>query len=206
MKETFEQYIDRILSYAGPATRGHRRILTKTPAALARRVKGATRSRLTRRPQPGKWSARDILAHLADIEVLWGFRIRLVLGQSGVPLIGMDQDVWAKRYRRVDPRGAFAAWTALRRANRGRPENERLAFSYGIGYGDVLEIERDVFGLEVNLASKLGEDRARRNEALLTPAAAAALPPRLERRLVRHALVSFGDHELTIQRLGLGRG
>ena len=117
MKETFEQYIDRILSYAGPATRGHRRILTKTPAALARRVKGATRSRLTRRPQPGKWSARDILAHLADIEVLWGFRIRLVLGQSGVPLIGMDQDVWAKRYRRVDPRGAFAAWTALRRAN-----------------------------------------------------------------------------------------
>lgn len=102
--------------------------------------------------------------------------------------------------------GVLAVDAALRRLNRGRPESERLAFSYGIGYGDVLEIERDVFGLEVNLASKLGEDRARRNEALLTPAAAAALPPRLERRLVRHAVVSFGDHELAIKRLALGRG
>ena len=115
--ETFEQYVARILSYAGPGTRGHRRILARTPASLGRRVKSAAPSRLTRRPRPGKWSPRDILAHLADVEVLWGFRIRLVLGQNGVPLIGMDQDVWAKRYRRVDPRGALATFVALRRAN-----------------------------------------------------------------------------------------
>ena len=117
MKETFEQYIDRILSYAGPKTRAHRKILERTPKLLARRVGGASRKHLTQRPKPGKWSPRDILAHLADVEVLWGFRIRLVLGESGVPLIGMDQDVWAKRYRRVDPRGALATFLALRRAN-----------------------------------------------------------------------------------------
>lgn len=117
MNETFEQYIGRILSYAGPEIRGHRRILARTPVTVSGRVKGATRSRLTRRPRPGKWSPRDILAHLADVEVLWGFRIRLVLGQNGVPLIGMDQDVWAKRYRRVDPRVAAASFVALRRAN-----------------------------------------------------------------------------------------
>jgi uncharacterized damage-inducible protein DinB len=117
MKETFEQYVDRILSYSGPKTREHRAILARTPRALARRVDGVSRPRLTKSPKPGKWSARDILAHLADVEMLWGFRLRLVLGQNEVPLVGMDQDVWAKRYRRVDPRGALATFVALRRAN-----------------------------------------------------------------------------------------
>ena len=117
MKETFEQYVDRILSYSGPKARAHRGILEKTPRALARRVDGVPRKRLTKRPAPGKWSAREILAHLADVEILWGFRLRLVLGQNKVPLVGMDQDVWAKRYGRVDPRRALATFVALRRAN-----------------------------------------------------------------------------------------
>ena len=74
-------------------------------------------------------------------------------------------------------RGVDALEECLRRLNRGRPENEQLAFSYGIGYGDVLDLEQDLFGLEVNLASKLGEDLAQPGEALLTPAAAASLDP-----------------------------
>ena len=117
MKETFEQYVDRILSYSGPEARAHRAILERTPRALARRVRGVPRRRLTKRPRPGKWSAREILAHLADVEVLWGFRLRLVLGQNKVPLVGMDQDVWARRYSRVDPRSALETFVALRRAN-----------------------------------------------------------------------------------------
>jgi uncharacterized damage-inducible protein DinB len=117
MKETFEQYVDRILSYAGKDPGGHRARIGRTPDAITRRVAGVPRRRLTKRPKPGKWSARDILAHLADVEVLWGFRMRLVLGQNRVPLIGMDQDVWAKRYGRVDPRRALATFVALRRAN-----------------------------------------------------------------------------------------
>jgi hypothetical protein len=117
MKETFEQYVDRILSYSGPKARAHRAILARTPKALTRRVDGVSRRRLTKPPKPGKWSVRDILAHLADVEMLWGFRMRIVLGQNEAPLIGMDQDVWARRYRRVDPRGALATFVALRRAN-----------------------------------------------------------------------------------------
>jgi len=117
MKETFEQYVDRILSYSGPKARAHWKILERTPRALSRRVGAASRKRLTKPPKPGKWSARDILAHLSEVEMLWGFRMRIVLGQNEAPLIGMDQDVWAKRYRRVDPRGALATFVALRRAN-----------------------------------------------------------------------------------------
>ncbi|HET7294924.1 MAG TPA: adenylate/guanylate cyclase domain-containing protein [Vicinamibacteria bacterium] len=101
-------------------------------------------------------------------------------------------------------RGVVAMQATLRRLNARKPRSERLAFSYGIGFGDVLEIEHDVFGLEVNLASKLGEDRARRNEALLTPAAAAALPSAVRGRLVPHAVATFEGRTIPVQRLRLG--
>jgi class 3 adenylate cyclase len=100
--------------------------------------------------------------------------------------------------------GVIAMQAALRRLNANRPRSERLAFSYGVGFGDVLEIEHDVFGLEVNLASKLGEDRAERNEALLTPAAAAELPPALKKRLVPYDVATFEGRAIPIQRLKLG--
>ena len=61
-----------------------------------------------------------------------------------------------------------------------------MQFSYGIGYGDMLDLDDDMFGLEVNLASKIGEDLARPGEALLTPSAAAALDPATLRRVVPH--------------------
>ncbi|MCM2255556.1 MAG: hypothetical protein NDJ94_07780 [Vicinamibacteria bacterium] len=63
---------------------------------------------------------------------------------------------------------ALRAWAAT------QPARDRLRFSYGIGWGDVIDLGGDVFGAEVNLASKLGEDTARPDEALLTPQAARA--------------------------------
>jgi adenylate cyclase len=102
-------------------------------------------------------------------------------------------------------RGVERMHALLARLNRRLPENERLRFAYGIGYGDLLELEDDVFGLEVNLASKVGEDLAEPGEALLTPAAAEALAgTALGRRLRRHATVDFADRALTIRRLPLG--
>ena len=54
------------------------------------------------------------------------------------------------------------------------PEDRRLYASIGIGYGHVLNIEdKDLFGNEVNLASKLGEDVAAQGAILLTPQAHA---------------------------------
>ena len=93
----------------------------------------------------------------------------------------------------------------LRRLNRGRVTDEQLCFSYGIGYGDMLDLEEDLFGLEVNLASKLGEDLAKPGEALLTPTAAAALSPALLRRVVPYRIVTFGNVSLPVQQLKLRR-
>ena len=64
----------------------------------------------------------------------------------------------------------------LNAANLLLPEDRRLFVSIGIGYGNILNIEDDdLFGNEVNLASKLGEDVAERGEILLTAAARSQL-------------------------------
>lgn len=102
-------------------------------------------------------------------------------------------------------RAVAAIDRALHRLDRGRPASERLRFSYGIGFGDVLDLEGDVFGLEVNLASKLGEDFARPGEVLLTPAAAAALPERERGRLSPHGRVGFVGRPMKVHRLPLER-
>ena len=102
-------------------------------------------------------------------------------------------------------RGVVALEALLRRLNTGRPANEKLQFGYGIGFGEVLDIERDMFGLEVNLASKIGEDMARPGEALVTPAAAEAVGPIWRRRLVPYTTARFGRDAYTITRLRLPR-
>jgi len=59
--------------------------------------------------------------------------------------------------------------SSLNAANTRIPEHCRLNVSIGIGYGHILNIEdKDIFGDEVNLASKLGEDVADKGEILLT--------------------------------------
>jgi adenylate cyclase len=98
-------------------------------------------------------------------------------------------------------RGSLAMYEALERLNRGRPTSERLAFSFGIGFGEVLDLGRDLLGLEVNLASKLGEDRARRGEILLTPGAVAALPPEWRPKLASSGHVRFTSRPMKVSRL-----
>jgi class 3 adenylate cyclase len=95
--------------------------------------------------------------------------------------------------------------SALARLNRGRPPHERTVFSFGIGTGEVLDLGRDVFGLEVNLASKLGEDVSRPGEVLLTEAAVAALPPSLLGRIEPHGTITFTGRPQKIARLSTSR-
>lgn len=98
-------------------------------------------------------------------------------------------------------RAALAMSAALQRQNRGRQASERVRFSFGIGFGQVLDLGSDLFGLEVNLASKLGEDRARPGEILLTPDAVRGLSPALRRRLVPHGVARFTGRAMPVSRL-----
>jgi class 3 adenylate cyclase len=98
-------------------------------------------------------------------------------------------------------RATLAMAKALERLNRGKPASEQVAFSFGIGFGEVLDLGEDVLGLEVNLAAKLGEDRALPGEVLLTEAAAAALPASLRARLEPAGDVEFTGRPMAVARL-----
>lgn len=66
--------------------------------------------------------------------------------------------------------------TRLTAVNTVLPADRHLYVAIGVGYGKILNIaDKDIFGDEVNLACKLGEDIARQGEVLLTSAAMAEL-------------------------------
>jgi hypothetical protein len=94
MQETPQQYIQRILGYL--EGKNVMDILAVSPRQVARLIKGVTKKRLSKKPSPEKWSVTETLAHLADVEIVQGFRIRLILGSSGIAIQGFDQDVWAR--------------------------------------------------------------------------------------------------------------
>jgi hypothetical protein len=68
---------------------------------------------------PGKWAIRDVVQHLADSEMVGGFRLRMVMAHDRPAITAYDQDLWADRlrYSEVDVRDALEQFTALRRAN-----------------------------------------------------------------------------------------
>jgi hypothetical protein len=114
VQETPQEYTTRILGYL--AGKNPLELLSKSHKEIAALVKGADAAKMSRRPQPGKWSVTEILAHLADVELVQGFRMRLILGSNGTAIQGFDQDVWAEysNYARHDPDLSLQAYTATR--------------------------------------------------------------------------------------------
>ena len=152
-------------------------------------------------------TARDGILHFLMIFARFSDEADKIVSRSGGDIVKVEADSLLLRYDDVASAcaGVEALESLLRRMNRELPANERLRFSYGIGYGDVLDLDEDMFGLEVNLASKLGEDMARPGEALLTPSAAATLDAATLRRVVAHKVVVFGKTAIPITRLKLRR-
>ena len=103
MQETPQQYTQRILGYL--EGKNPMEILATTPRQIARLIKGVSKKKLAQRPPSNKWSVTEILAHLADTELVYGFRIRLILAASGTPIQNVDQDAWATSsdYAKHDP-------------------------------------------------------------------------------------------------------
>jgi hypothetical protein len=116
MKETPEQYVGRLLGYLG--ARDPLPILEATPATLARLVDGWDEGRLRTRPTPEHWSMAEIAIHLAEVEIVVGYRVRCMLGgKDGDPIQAFDQDRWSTRYDRAAVPVALAMHRGLRDAN-----------------------------------------------------------------------------------------
>jgi class 3 adenylate cyclase len=153
-------------------------------------------------------AARDGILHFLMVFERAAEEAAKVVRRTGGDLVKVEGDSLLIRYDDVNAacRGVAELEGALLRMNRGRADDEQLHFSYGIGYGDVLDLDEDMFGLEVNLASKIGEDVAEPGEVLLTPAAAAAVDARTLKRLVPHTILTFGAQSLPVHRLKLRGG
>jgi DinB superfamily len=93
MKETPQQYGQRVVGYL--EGKDPVEVLSTTPRELQEVIKGASQKSLDAKPAPDKWSATMILAHLADSEIVYAFRLRLILGASGNTIQAIDQDAWA---------------------------------------------------------------------------------------------------------------
>lgn len=110
-------YTAAILNLLGD--RDPTRVLQDTPAALSEALVGLSDSQMAQPEEPGKWAIRQVAQHLADSELVWGYRLRLVLAQDRPPLTGYDQDRWAERlhYDEANAQTASDDFAVLRRAN-----------------------------------------------------------------------------------------
>jgi hypothetical protein len=117
MKETPQEYTKRIAGYV--QGKQPLQVQGATARKLERLIKGVPASKLRKRPAPDKWSVSEILAHLGDTELVGGFRIRLILGAPGTPIVAFDQDAWvvSGHYEKRDARKSLEQFRVLREAN-----------------------------------------------------------------------------------------
>lgn len=93
-------YVDFMLSLVGD--RDPLAMLVAAPDRIAEAVAGLSEDAAripepsSRRDGPGDgWSVLQILRHLADSEVVYGYRLRLILADATPAIPGYDQDAWA---------------------------------------------------------------------------------------------------------------
>jgi DinB family protein len=83
-----------------------------------------------KRPAPDKWSIGEILVHLADTEVVFGYLIRRIVGEPGTRIDGFDQDAWvaALHYDKRDTvpnfceRATLKVWNRTKIGSNSRPK------------------------------------------------------------------------------------
>jgi len=109
--------------------------LGETPGLIRDLVSGWTDDRFERSYAPGKWSARQILIHLAQTELALPTRARYALSQDGYAAQSFSQDDWMPLDSGMSARTALTAYLALREMNLGMwrsltPDQRARAFSH----------------------------------------------------------------------------
>ncbi len=91
-------------------------IMSHTIAAWRQLTQGLDAARLNQQPEPGEWPIAQITGHLFDVDLVFGFRGRLMLTADNPTYPGYDEKLWAPM-----PRPPFEqlldAWAGLRAAN-----------------------------------------------------------------------------------------
>ena len=114
---TAQSYVRALLDVLGdldPLT-----VLGELMPWMDERMRGLPESAWRRAEAPGKWSVVQVVQHLADSDLVFGFRARMILTEDRPALQGYDQDGWATvlRYADASLGDALAQLGTLRRAN-----------------------------------------------------------------------------------------
>ena len=130
-------------------------VIAATPAKLSALMDAIGSERAEQPRAPGKWSAREIVCHLADCEVAFAFRLRQTLAEARHVMQPFDQEAWAKRYASYSVEAALATFSALRQWN--------LALVRSLGAADlarpVYHPERGDMKLQTIVETMGGHDR-----------------------------------------------
>lgn len=92
-------------------------VISQTAGRLQQLTSKLGPQRVEQPPAPGKWSAREIVCHLADCEIVFGYRLRQALAQERHVIQPFDQDQFAKHYGANDLPTALAVFTSVRNWN-----------------------------------------------------------------------------------------
>jgi len=130
-------------------------VLAATPGRVAALVEKMGERGLGTRFGPGKWTGREVVGHLADVEIGTGFRVRQMVSEPGHVIQPYDQDAWARLNPRLDAQVAVRSLTALRAWN--------LALYRALSPEDLARVamhpERGEESVETTIRMHAGHDR-----------------------------------------------
>lgn len=100
----------------------HLDLAERSPKEIAAAVSGLSQQTLRYKPSPEKWCVLEILGHLADVEIIYGYRLRQMLADTKPVIAALDQNAWARNLNYLDcPPSELVAFYGL-----GRHHNLRL--------------------------------------------------------------------------------
>ena len=92
-------------------------VIAMTPGLVNQAISAMTPEQIDAPISEGKWSPREIVAHLADCELVFAFRLRQTLAMPSPVIQPFDQDDWAKSYKVYSLAEALGTFKALRKWN-----------------------------------------------------------------------------------------
>jgi uncharacterized damage-inducible protein DinB len=89
------------------------------PALLEAAVDGLDNATLDYKPSPQKWSIREVVTHLADVELIYGYRMRQMIADKNPTIAPIEQDDWASNlaYRDAPLEEMLQQFRVLRQTN-----------------------------------------------------------------------------------------
>ena len=108
-------YVEHVLGLVGD--RDPQALLAAAPDRLAEATADLSEADARRAPRDGAWSVLQVLRHLADSEIVYGYRMRLIVAADRPAIPGYDQEAWADRlaYHHGTVEDALADLAAQRR-------------------------------------------------------------------------------------------